>query len=424
MTTPVTLYVYDLSNGLAKTISPFILGRRIEGLWHTAIVVYGNEYFFGGHGIACCVPGTTQLGAPLKQELLGLTAVTQEVFEDYLIGHSNSKFHGSSYNLLENNCNNFSDEVAKFLVGAGIDKDIVSLPQRVLSSPLGPLLKGHLEKMSNVAPTDSRNLTKTTSPPSNGHCSQGQGSNAAINSWEGSTSLYFPCFSPVQLTSEDIAALKEIDPALPATITHGPLSAEDLVIICKLYQTNRLVFVRTAALLAHKSGFIRLALADQQLYKLIKECCVGGGEEKELNNASEILCNNFLSGMNQIDRSEGELINIVTVRIAKNTLVDATVPCARTAYNLAGSPLTEDQILEIGGALIFSLPDTTDKLSNVNGDAVSTFDLLLKSLYLLMIKNRQVADLCSAMDKDIAIFRSVPQLLGIVGKILEIQRSG
>ena len=51
--------------------------RRIEGLWHTAIVVYGNEYFFGGHGIACCVPGTTQLGAPLKQELLGLTAVTQ-----------------------------------------------------------------------------------------------------------------------------------------------------------------------------------------------------------------------------------------------------------------------------------------------------------------------------------------------------------
>ena len=57
-------------------------------------------------------------------------------------------------------------------------------------------------------------------------------------------------------------------------------------------------------------------------------------------------------------------------------------------------------------------------------DTVSTLDLLLKSLYLLMIKNRQVADLCSAMDKDISIFRSVPQLLGIVGKILEIQKTG
>ena len=37
--------------------------------------------------------------------------------------------------------------------------------------------------------------------------------------------------------------------------------------------------------------------------------------------------------MNQIDRSEGELINIVTVRIAKNTLVDATVPCARYKFS-------------------------------------------------------------------------------------------
>ena len=31
----------------------------------------------------------------------------QDIFEDYLVGHSNSKFHGSSYHLLENNCNNF-----------------------------------------------------------------------------------------------------------------------------------------------------------------------------------------------------------------------------------------------------------------------------------------------------------------------------
>ena len=92
-------------------------------------------------------------------------------------------------------------------------------------------------------------------------------------------------------------------------------------------------------------------------------------------------------------------------------------------YNLSGSQLTEDQILEIGGALIFSLPDNTDTVNNDNIDTVTTLDLLLKSLYLLMIKNRQVADLCSAMDKDISVFKDVPQLLGIVGKILEIQKS-
>ena len=67
--------------------------------------------------------------------------------------------------------------------------------------------------MSNVAPTDSRNLTQSnnTSLNVNGNCSHrgGQGSNAAINSWEGSTSLYFPCFSPVQLTDEELASLKQ-----------------------------------------------------------------------------------------------------------------------------------------------------------------------------------------------------------------------
>ncbi|KAL5251212.1 hypothetical protein ACHWQZ_G016797 [Mnemiopsis leidyi] len=427
MTTPVTLYVYDLSNGLAKTISPFILGRRIEGLWHTAIVVYGNEYFFGGHGIACCVPGTTQLGPPLKQELLGMTAVTQDIFEDYLVGHSNSKFHGSSYHLLENNCNNFSDEVAKFLVGSGIDKEIVSLPQRVLSSPLGPLLKGHLEKMSNVAPTDSRNLTQSTNTSlnANGNCShsRGQGSNAAVNSWEGSTSLYFPCFSPIQLTDEELASLKQVDTALPTAVQRGPLSTEDLTLICRVHTSDKLLFIRTTALLAHKSGFIRLALADSVLYKMIKESCEGDDQNSELNVASEILSNNFLAGMNQIDRTEEELISTVTARIAKKSLVDATVTSARLVYNLSGSQLTEDQILEIGGALIFSLPDTADTVNNDNIDTVTTLDLLLKSLYLLMIKSRQVADLCSAMDKDVSVFRDVPQLLGIVGKILEIQKS-
>ena len=34
-----------------------------------------------------------------------------------------------------------SDEVAKFLVGKGIDENILSVPQKVISSPLGPMLK-------------------------------------------------------------------------------------------------------------------------------------------------------------------------------------------------------------------------------------------------------------------------------------------
>ena len=35
----------------------YIVGKRLEGIWHTGIVVYGQEYFFGGTGgIECCPP--------------------------------------------------------------------------------------------------------------------------------------------------------------------------------------------------------------------------------------------------------------------------------------------------------------------------------------------------------------------------------
>jgi hypothetical protein len=34
-----------------------ILGKQLDGVWHTGIVVFGKEYFFGGDtGITCCSP--------------------------------------------------------------------------------------------------------------------------------------------------------------------------------------------------------------------------------------------------------------------------------------------------------------------------------------------------------------------------------
>jgi hypothetical protein len=41
---------------MAATLSPMIIGKKIDGIWHTAIVVYGREYFFGSHGISSCNP--------------------------------------------------------------------------------------------------------------------------------------------------------------------------------------------------------------------------------------------------------------------------------------------------------------------------------------------------------------------------------
>jgi len=38
----VVLYLYDLSNGLAKAMSRRLVGKQIDGIWHTGIVVYGK----------------------------------------------------------------------------------------------------------------------------------------------------------------------------------------------------------------------------------------------------------------------------------------------------------------------------------------------------------------------------------------------
>jgi len=74
----VELYIYDLTQGMAKSLLPMLgLNIDLEGVWHTAIVVHGVEWFFGSGGIEHSNPGGTLLGQPLKIEHLGETNVDQ-----------------------------------------------------------------------------------------------------------------------------------------------------------------------------------------------------------------------------------------------------------------------------------------------------------------------------------------------------------
>lgn len=52
----VLLYIYDLTSGMASVMSQMLLGRHIEGIWHTAVVIYGREYFYGGQGVQSVPP--------------------------------------------------------------------------------------------------------------------------------------------------------------------------------------------------------------------------------------------------------------------------------------------------------------------------------------------------------------------------------
>lgn len=146
---PVQVYIYDISKGMARSLSQAFIGKQINGVWHTGIVVYGEEYYFGGMGgIESCQPGGTVLGNPDQVESLGNTQIPKEMFQSYLLQLAQSSFRPHDYHLLEHNCNNFSSEVAQFLTGRDIPSYITSLPEEVMSTPLGQMLRPLIDTMS------------------------------------------------------------------------------------------------------------------------------------------------------------------------------------------------------------------------------------------------------------------------------------
>ena len=81
---------------------------------------------------------------PVKVLTLGNTQVTEQAFHDFLAQIS-PRFTPETYDLFTNNCNNFSNEAATFLLGSGIPDDIINLPQEFLSTPMGQMLRPMLQ---------------------------------------------------------------------------------------------------------------------------------------------------------------------------------------------------------------------------------------------------------------------------------------
>ncbi|KAF2627449.1 DUF862-domain-containing protein [Macroventuria anomochaeta] len=141
----VQLYVYDLSQGLARSMSRQFLGIQIDAVYHTSIVLEGIEYYYGG-GIQTCRAGTTHHGRPMEIVKLGQTSLPLEVILEYLESLK-TIYTTESYDLFLHNCNNFSNDFAMFLVGKGIPAHITSLPQDVLNTPFGQMLRPQLDSM-------------------------------------------------------------------------------------------------------------------------------------------------------------------------------------------------------------------------------------------------------------------------------------
>ncbi|XP_071965584.1 uncharacterized protein [Antedon mediterranea] len=163
----VKLYVYDLTKGVARSMSQAFLGKQLDGIWHTSIVVFAREYFFGGGGIETCRPGGTILGNPDNVVELGDTFLDYPLFYEYISNLREDMFSGEKYHLFDHNCNTFSNEIAQFLTGNEIPEYITSLPQEVLDTPLGALIKPLIDSMTtNPVPPRTNSYLEPIPQPS------------------------------------------------------------------------------------------------------------------------------------------------------------------------------------------------------------------------------------------------------------------
>lgn len=117
-----------------------------------AIIVHGLEYFFGA-GIQSESPAAFRRSVqmfPLQELDLGRTTVTKEQFEAWCVQQMISgRYSAAAYDLFHRNCNNFSHDAALqgLRLSKGVPHSVLSVPERVLASPMGQMLRPMLQNM-------------------------------------------------------------------------------------------------------------------------------------------------------------------------------------------------------------------------------------------------------------------------------------
>lgn len=188
--TEVHLAIYDLSGGMARALSGQFLGpdHSIEIVPHTAILVYGKEYFFGsGGGISAMDPTEFRRSrqmAPIETKTLGLTMKTKAQFDNWCREMTvNGQYAPHAYDLLNKNCNNFSHDAAIQGLGLpnGVPEWILQVPQKFLSSPMGQMIRPMLEQMQLTSNAPVQGDSTFSSPPT--YSSSSSDVTSAPNPW-------------------------------------------------------------------------------------------------------------------------------------------------------------------------------------------------------------------------------------------------
>lgn len=136
----VVLYYYDLSNDWATYLSPLLLGSKESGLWHTGVAAFSREYFYGGR-IFYGPPCATIWGRPNRAMRLGLTTRRIDDLREHIFIDLDRKFDRKNYDVLECNCNHFSNSMVRFLLGRGIPDEVLQQPERVMGAPVAKMFR-------------------------------------------------------------------------------------------------------------------------------------------------------------------------------------------------------------------------------------------------------------------------------------------
>ena len=125
----VVVHVYDLSQGMAAAMSPMLLGRRIDLVPHTGVVLRAREFFYGG-GIVSMPPHRVveRFGMrPNEALVLGRTRRSDAEVRAFL-AEVRPRFTPERYDLLRHNCNTFSSAFCMFLVDIPVPRRIMEIP--------------------------------------------------------------------------------------------------------------------------------------------------------------------------------------------------------------------------------------------------------------------------------------------------------
>ncbi|KAF9910453.1 hypothetical protein EC991_006504 [Linnemannia zychae] len=152
MSERVTLFVYDLSHGMARTMSLGLVGRQIDAIYHTSVVIFGREFFYG-QGIMSAIPGSTPHGQPIERVDMGETEIPQEVFMEFM-DNMRETYTADAYHLLDR---------------------ITSLPADFLNTPFGqsmrPMIEGMFGPSRHTASPSPSPFNLPTAAPTNSYSS-------------------------------------------------------------------------------------------------------------------------------------------------------------------------------------------------------------------------------------------------------------